>query len=317
MNLRALRMFVTAAESGGLLSASEQLHLSQPAASRQLQGLEADLGVQLFHRGGRNLQLTAEGVDLLRQSRQLLKAADMLADRARALKGGATGTLRVAATPQVIAGVLAPFLRAYQRRHPGVEVQLMEGGAAQQPDRLERGEVHLAIMPSGDARFSGRLLYPVYALAAMAKGHALSKHVTVDIAELADEPLLLLRREFGSRVWFDRACELARIKPRVRLESAAPHTLVELAAAGYGVAVIPSTVIGHNEAVKFLPIVSKGQSLGRWSMVAWDRDRLLPQYAQHFVDELVAHSQRANPDKTITRRAPPLPMPQLTAQLAR
>src|SRR5690242_15625130 len=166
----------------------------------------------------------------------------MLGARASALKGGSTGTLRVAATPHVIAGVLAPFLRDHQRRHPGVEIQLVEGGAAQQPERLERGEAHLAIMPSGDERFHGRLLYPVYALAAMAEAHALAGHKTLDIAELADEPLLLLRREFGSRFWFERACEVARIKPRIRLESAAPQTLVELAAADYGVAVIPSTV---------------------------------------------------------------------------
>jgi DNA-binding transcriptional LysR family regulator len=310
MNLRALRMFVAAAEAGGLGPASEKLHRSQPAATRQLQALESELGVQLFHRGGRQLKLTAEGADLLRQSHQLLKAADMLADRARALKGGATGTLRVAATPHVIAGVLAPFLRDHQRRHPGVEIQLVEGGAAQQPERLERGEVHLAIMPSGDERFHGRLLYPVYALAAMAQAHALAGHNTVEIAELADEPLLLLRREFGSRVWFERACEVARIRPRIRLESAAPQTLVELAAADYGVAVIPSTVIGRTERVSFVPIVLNGQSLGRWSVVAWDRERLLPNYARAFVDELVTRSHRADPGKKFTRNAPPLPQPE-------
>lgn len=163
MNLRALRMFVATAEAGGLGRASSRLHLSQPAASRQLHALKAELGVTLFHRSGRQLQLTAEGADLLRQSQQLLTAADLLVDRARALKGGRTGTLKVAATPHVIAGVLAPFLRGHQRRHPGVEVQLVEGGAAQQPDRLRNGEVQLAIMPSGDDRFDGRLLYPVHA----------------------------------------------------------------------------------------------------------------------------------------------------------
>jgi DNA-binding transcriptional LysR family regulator len=303
-------MFVAAAEAGGLGSASKKLHRSQPAASRQLQALESELGVRLFHRGGRNLQLTAEGADLLRQSQQLLKAADMLADRALALQGGSTGTLRVAATPHVIAGVLAPFLRDYQRRHPGVEIELLEGGAAQQPDRLERGEVHLAIMPSGDERFHGRLLYPVHAMAAMAGGHRLARHKTVEVTALAEEPVLLLRREFGSRVWFERACEVARIRPRIRLESAAPHTLFELAAADYGIAVIPSTVIGRTQGVKWVPIVLNGQSLGRWSMVAWDRERLLPIYARAFVDELVARSQRADPGKALTRNAPPLVQPQ-------
>lgn len=309
MNLRALRMFVAVAESGQLLAASTQLHLSQPAASRQLQALEAELGVSLFHRGGRQLQLTAEGADLLRQSRHLLAAAELLVERARALRGGVTGTLRVSATPHVIAGVLADFLSAHRRRHPGVEVQLVEGGAAQQPERLESGEAHLAIMPTGDERFFGSVLYPVHGLAALASGHRLAHRATLDVAELADERLLVLRREFGSRAWFDRACEIARIRPTVRLESAAPQTLVRLAAADYGIAVIPSTAAVETQGVRFVPLVSSGQSLGRWSMVAWDRSRRLPQYAAEFVDELVAHSRNAGPGKALTRRAPPLAQP--------
>ena len=309
MNLRALRMFVATAEAGGLGRASSRLHLSQPAASRQLHALEAELGVTLFHRSGRRLQLTAEGADLLRQSHQLLTAADLLVDRARALKGGRTGTLKVAATPHVIAGVLAPFLRGHQSRHPGVAVELVEGGAAQQPDRLRNGEVQLAIMPTGDDSFDGRLLYPVHAAVVLPDTHPLGRRAVVEIAELSDEPVLLLRREFGSRRWFDAACEMAQSRPRVRLESAAPQTLVELAAVGYGVAVVPSTVVVRSQGVRVVPLIHNKSSLGRWSMVAWDRKRLLPEYARQFVDELIAHSRRAYPGKAFTRRAPPLLRP--------
>lgn len=302
-------MFVATAESGALSRASSQLHLSQPAASRQLLALEAQLGVTLFHRGGRNLHLTPEGADLLRDSHRLLKAADLLVERAQALKGGLTGTLRVAATPHVIAGVLAPFLRDHLHRHPAVEVQLIEGGAAQQPERLESGEVQLAIMPSGDERFDGRLLYPVHAVAVLPTAHRLGRKGVADVVELADEPLLLLRREFGSRVWLETAFEIARFRPRIRLESAAPQTMVELAAVGYGIAVLPSTVVVRTEGVRVLPLVHNGSSLGRWSMVAWDRERLLPQYAKQFVEELVTHSRTAQPGKAFTKRAPRMALP--------
>jgi len=71
MNLRSLRTFVVTAETGGLGRASAQLHLSQPAASRQIHALEQELGVSLFQLIGRRLQLTVEGEDLLRQSRQV------------------------------------------------------------------------------------------------------------------------------------------------------------------------------------------------------------------------------------------------------
>lgn len=302
-------MFVATAEAGGLGRASTKLHLSQPAASRQLHALEEELGVPLFHRSGRRLRLTAEGSDLLRQSHQLLTAADLLVERARALKDGQTGTLKIAATPHVIAGVLAPFLGGHRQRHPGVEVQLLEGGAAQQPDRLESGEAQLAIMPTGDERFDGRLLYPVHVLVLLPKSHPLGRKAVVEIAELADEPILLLRREFGSRHWFDAACEIAHLRPRIRLESAAPQTLIELAAVGYGIAVLPSTVMVPSGGVHVAPLLQGRSSLGRWSMLAWDRQRHLPRYAQQFVDELVSVFRRNYPGKTYLRRAPPIPRP--------
>src|SRR6266849_5119453 len=96
MNLRHLRTFVSIADAGGFARAANRLNLSQPALSRQIRALETELGVPLFDRIGRRVQLTSEGEDLLRRSRRLLAEADSLAERARALKGGQTGLLRAA-----------------------------------------------------------------------------------------------------------------------------------------------------------------------------------------------------------------------------
>ena len=309
MNLRALRTFVVTAEVGGLGRACARLHLSQPAASRQIHGLESELGLALFERVGRRLQLTSDGENLLRRSRRLLDDASSLFDQARALKSGQTGTLKIAATPHVIAGVLAEFLPQHQQRHGGVEVQLVEGGAASQPLRLERGEVHLAIMPIGDHPFQGRLLYPVHAMAVYRKDPKLARLRVVEVASLANKPILLLHRQFGSREWFDAACAISNFRPHVRLESAAPQTLIKLAAADYGVAVVPSTADIKNEHVSALPLVQHGMSLGRWSRVAWNPQRMLPPYAERFADELVAFVRRKYPSQELIRRAPPLPRP--------
>src|ERR1700744_103485 len=106
MNLRHLRAFAAIVDVGGFARAATRLHLSQPALSRQIHALEAELGVPLFDRIGRRVQLTSQGEDLLRRSRHLLAEADLLGERARALKGGQAGMLRVGATPQVIETVL-------------------------------------------------------------------------------------------------------------------------------------------------------------------------------------------------------------------
>jgi DNA-binding transcriptional LysR family regulator len=110
MNFKHLRSFVTIADAGGFARAANRLNLSQPALSRQIRALEIDLSVRLFDRIGRRVQLTSEGEDLLRRSRRLLAEADSLGERARMLKAGDTGILRIGATPQVIENLLAQFL---------------------------------------------------------------------------------------------------------------------------------------------------------------------------------------------------------------
>lgn len=131
----------------------------------------------------------------------------------------------------------------------------------------------------------------------------------LEIKDLAGQPILLLRREFGSRAWFDAACEIEHLKPQVRLESAAPQTLLRLAAVGYGIAIVPSTVLMSTDGVRALPLIQRGASLGRWSMIAWDRHRNLPKFAARFVEEFVTHIRRNRPGADVIRRAKPMPAP--------
>jgi LysR family cyn operon transcriptional activator len=307
MNLRYLRTFVDIAEAGSIARAGARLSVSQPAASRQILVLEAELGVRLFDRIGRRLRLTSEGEDLLRQTRRLLMEAEFLSTRARSLKGGHTGILRVGATPMVIENTLSAFLRQYQPRHPGVEVHFVEDGGLRLPGRLDHGDVHLALVVPDD-RYRYQLLYPVHNLALLPSKSWPSRRHTLDVADMAHQPLLLLNRSFGSREWFDAACNVAHIRPRVLLESAAPHTLIALTVAGYGVAVVPSTVAVPS-GVRALPLVQHAASMGRWLTIAWDRQRLLPAYAEQFVEGLAMFCRRNHPGRNLVRHAPPLPRP--------
>jgi DNA-binding transcriptional LysR family regulator len=312
MDLRHLRSFVAIADAGGFARAAARLNLSQPALSRQIQALETDLDVRLFDRLGRRVQLTPEGDDLLRRSRRLVTDAESLGERARALKGGQTGVLRVGATPQAIETLLAPFLTRFRRGHPGVEVHLVEDGGVRLPDRLERGDAHLTLMAGGDARFHGRLLCPLHVLAITSRANRLTRRSTLEVAELAEVPLLLPRRDFRSRQWFDAACQLAHIQPRVLLESGAPDTQIALARAGYGVAVVPSNVPVPLGGLWAVPLVQRGASIGGWLAVAWDPRRFLAPYAERFVEELVAYSRHDFPGRHLIRRAPRLPRPKET-----
>ena len=200
--------------------------------------------------------------------------AESLGERARALTGGDTGLLRVGATPQFMETLLAGFLARYRRRHPGVEVHLVEDGGARLPGRLEHGDVHLALVPAGDPRFRWRALGPIYVLAVVPTAHPWARRATLEIEEVRDAPLLVTRRDFGSRTWFEAACQMAHIRPHVLLESGAPPTLVALAQTGYGIAIVPSNARIPRAGLRAVPLVRRGEPIGRWASLRWDPRRV-------------------------------------------
>jgi LysR family cyn operon transcriptional activator len=211
--------------------------------------------------------------------------------------------------PQLIDSLMVPFLKLYRRRHPGVEIRLTEDGGLRLPMRLERGDVNLATIPEADKRFDSRLLFPIYTLAVMAPDHRLRRRAVLDVEDVAGDPLLLLSRAFASREWFYSACQAARIRPNIVFESAAPQTLVALAAAGEGIAVVPQAVVISHARVHAVPLVHRGVPIGRWQTIAWHPQRFLSPYAHDFVGELVTYTRANYPNRDLTRRAPPMPRP--------
>lgn len=308
MELRHLRYFVGVADSLSFSGAATRLTVSQPALSRQIRDLEAELGVRLFNRVGRRISLTAEGEDLLVRCRALLRDSESLRERAHALAGGQIGVLRIGASATTMETVVPDLLTRFRRVRPGVDVHFIQDGAAALLTRVERGDIHLAItrFPAGRPLRS-RLLFPVGVLAVMSSSHALRRSKTLEAPDLANESLLLLPRGFTTRELFDEACVLAQTKPQVLLEGDAPHALIALAAAAVGIAIVPSIVRPSQKKVRFVPVHHDRQPLGIWMAVTWDPHRFLPSYAETFVKEAVAHSNKSYPGKALRLAPPPLP----------
>jgi DNA-binding transcriptional LysR family regulator len=307
MDLRHTRTFVTVAELGTVSKAAQRLHIAQPALSRQISLLEEELGIKLFDRVGRRLRLTGEGEQLLSDCRGLLNYAAGVGERARDLRRGDVGVLKVAATPLHIEGVFSQFLHRYAERYPNVQVKVTEGSGLEILAMLERGEIHLGQMlphgvPLDDGRFGSQALEPAELLAAW---HP-SMHVgagMIEVARLAPYPLLLLNSGYGLRRAFDAACRLAGLTPNIRLETRSPHTLLALAEARHGVAVIASTFQANRYKLKIAPITFRGGRLREPLAVLWDKRRPLPRYATAFCQMWAEHVRAVFP---ITR--PTVPM---------
>ena len=120
------------------------MRIAQPALSRQLADLEQELGLNLFDRLGRRLVLTSEGEQLLSTCRALLACGDAVTERARLVRKGNIGVLRVAASPQHIETAFSGLLPLFAQSFPDVQVELREESGREILGMLERGENHFA-----------------------------------------------------------------------------------------------------------------------------------------------------------------------------
>jgi DNA-binding transcriptional LysR family regulator len=299
MDLRHLRTFVAVAELGSVSKAALRLRVAQPALSRQIIDLEQDLRLRLFDRVGRKLVLTRDGEQLLESSRRVLGQVALLAERADQLRGGETGLLKLAASPQIMEGVLSPILRRYAEAFPKVQVRLTEAVGRDQLTKLERGDADLCIGLLGalqaERRFASYQLPDVEMLAACQPSLRLGQRGAIEIAQLAKHPLMLFDSTYAFRKSFDAACAIAGVEPNVVLESRAPHTLLALAEAGHGVAIIQTAVPTVRYKLRIVRITHRRKPIRLPMAAIWDNRRTLPRYAVAFCRLLDEHMRKVFP----------------------
>ncbi len=307
MDLKRLRTFVAVADLGTVSKAALRLRISQSALSRQISDLEGECGFKLFDRIGRRLFLTTRGEQLLADCRGVLGQIGSLGERIELLKRGDSGVLKLAAPPQTIESVLSQFLPRYAERFPNVRVKLTEALGMDQVPLLERGEVHIGIRHDQGVNpwFESVALPSDDVLAACRPSLQLGRGGMVDIVSLAPHPLLLLDSGYSVRRLFDAACRVADVEPNILLESRAPHTLLALAEAGQGVAIIPSVLRTDRHRLRIARVAHRGKPLRDRFVIQWDKRRPMPSYAENFCAALAAYMREVLPITQPSSRGAP------------
>ena len=300
MHLKQARTFVTVAELGTVSKAAVRLRTAQPALSRQIMELEQELGLSLFDRVGRRLLLTGEGAQLIAGCRVLLNCAGAIAEQAQLLRHGDSGILKVAGSPQHIESVLSGFLHRYAERFPKVEVQVTEGTRSEILALLERGEIHLGqnllhAVKLDERHFDSIPLGSVELLAVCHPSTPLGPRRTIEVARLAGYPLLLMDGGFGFRRAFDAASRMAGLKPVIKFESRNPHTLLALAEAGHGVAIVPAQLQCHRYRLRIVGLMFRGRALREPLTISWDKRRPLPRFATEYCAMLASYMRETFP----------------------
>jgi DNA-binding transcriptional LysR family regulator len=307
MNLRQALTFLTVAELGTVSKAALRLRVAQPALSRQIIDLEQELGLRLFDRVGRRLLLTGEGGQLIASCRVLLNCAGAVKEQAELLRHGDRGVLKIAGSPQHIESVLSQFLHRYAERYPNVQVNISEGTGSEILTLLERGEIHLGqnllhAVKLNDQHFESLPLGSIELLAVCHPSMPLCSDSTIEVAGLGEFPLLLMDSGFGFRRAFDAAARMAGLKPTIKFESRNPHTLLALAEAGHGVAIVPSQLQCHRYKLRIVGLTYQGRSLREPLTISWDKRRPLPRFAIDYRSMLAAYMDETFPISRPTER---------------
>jgi DNA-binding transcriptional LysR family regulator len=266
MELRHLRYFVAVAEELHFGRAAERLYMAQPPLSQQIRQLENEIGVTLFERTNRRVQLTEAGQVFVEEARSILERVDQAVVRAQRAERGESGWLGVGFVASATFGILPDILRRFRECYPDVELVLLElfGGEHGQALREKRIHVGFARLPGEEEGVVLETVAREPLLVALPSSHRLSPHTTVRLKELADEPFIQFPPQPQSHYaeYVIRLCQSAGFTPNVVQKTGALATAVSLVAAGIGVALVPASVENlRRSGVLYRPIAEPSPTI--------------------------------------------------------
>lgn len=293
LELHQLRYVIAVAREGSFTRAAESLFLAQPSLSVQVRKLEQELGVNLFQRNGRGLALTAAGEVFLQHAQRALHEIDEAGRRIEEVKGLRRGRVSLGVLPSIGARLLPDILASFHRRHPQIEVTLLEQDVSGEFEQMvHAGRLDMAIirMPQTRRDLCGRLLVREPMVVLVPPGHHLAGRSRVGLEELADERFVGMKAGMGLRDLMDQVCLRVGYTPSVTVETAQLTIVWGMVRAGIGISVLPRLAAGTESPIVRLVDDFAERRLG----VVWRADQPLSPPALAFLQLLLesasAHS---------------------------
>jgi DNA-binding transcriptional LysR family regulator len=268
MDLRQLKYFVAVAEERHMGRAAERLHLSQPPLSRQIQSLERELGVPLFIRTARGVDLTDAGQALLQDARAIRLLAAQAGERAQRVGKGELGTLDVGVFGSSLLNVVPRLLARFSETHPEVDVNIVLHNAhkRQQIDALRQRRILIAFdrfLPD-DPDLTIEVVTEEPLLVALNAAHPLAANRTIDMDQLRNELLLLpagIDSHIGRKLL--QLCKDHGFDPQVLPGGGDVITTVAMIAirADAGLSLIPGSMASLTMPnVEYRPLTARGKA---------------------------------------------------------
>jgi DNA-binding transcriptional LysR family regulator len=293
MDIEHVRWFRAVADGQTVTETAAAAFMTQPAMSRMLARLQKEVGTDLFFRSGRGLQLTPAGRVFRKFADDIVDGYDSGVRSVVDVVSPDTGTVPIGFLHTLGTWFVPQLLSGFRREHPRVEFELQQRGEAGLREELLAGAADLIITSDNpaDAAIEWAQLLVEPLVLAVPPDHRLAHRKRVQLADVADDTFIVLRRGYGLRQITERLCVEVGFAPRVGFEGEEVETLRGLVAAGLGVSLLPRVPaitprLGDSPAELAITDVIAERKIG----VAWLAERELPGPSARFRDYVVAQS---------------------------
>ena len=248
MNLKQLEYFSAVAEAKSISLAARNLHVAQPPISRQLALLEDELGVCLFLRTNKGVELTEAGRSLYRQSQNLFQDMRTIVDSVRDINAGMRGLLKIGMIYSNIS-IALQYLKEFRAQYPQVELYVRLGSPGDLLEDLNKGDLHLLFLRSSSERGSGlheRILgEDPLELVMIRELDPAPDQASVPLEALKGVPMCLLRSDdlWGYSNYLIKECQRQGFTPNTTFRCYDTPMAMQLVQAGFGVSYLPRSIV--------------------------------------------------------------------------
>ncbi len=276
MELRHLKYFLKLAEELSFVRAAEKLFISQPPLSRQIKELEVELGVKLFDRNNKRVQLTAAGKYYEKEIRELVCNLEQINLKAQKIGQNKNGEFRIAYVSSTFSGDIAKLIQYLSAAYPYVNFRLYEVPTIKQIEAIEEGKIHLGIVraPILSAKITTKLWFKD-SFSLVFNAQLIKITAEEDLESLKNETFVFFNKEYAPR-YYDNLLEIcARLgfEPKVVHESNNISSIIQLVKNGLGISIVPTNVVKNYENSELGFVELKQSNLFTAILIATPKNR--------------------------------------------
>lgn len=285
MEINQLIYFLEVSKQKSFTGAAKTLHVSQPAISKMIRMLEDELGVLLFDRTSRHVQLTDYGVIVQNQVQKLVQTFQDIHTELNEVTNLQKGVIRIGIPPMVGEMFFPRIIGLFHKKYPNIKIKLLEVGSKTVEEGVEDGslDVGVAVLPIKPDTFESYEFAKNPIMLVVESGHRLAGRETAKFSDLKDESFILYRQDFGLYEMIHNACNLAGFAPDIVCETSQWDFMARIVADGLGIALLPQQVCQElkNKNVTVIPLDSPKIY---WHLaLIWRQDAYMPQASQKWI----------------------------------